>query len=255
MNRIEETFLELKKENKKALITFVTAGDPNLEQTAEYILGMAEAGADIIEIGIPFSDPVADGPVIQAANLRAFQNKITVLDIMQMVGKVREKIQTPLLYLMYFNTLLQYGVEQFFSDCKQYGIDGVIIPDLPFEESEEISEIADHYDIIRITLVAPTSKERLSKITQSARGFLYCISSLGVTGTRSEISTDLKNFVDEISAVSNLPKAVGFGISSKEQIVKLKNLFDGFIVGSAIVDKIGKGEEIKTFITELKSVL
>lgn len=252
MNRIEEKFIALKNQNKKALITFLTAFDPDLDGTLNYIKAMAESGADIIEIGIPFSDPIAEGPVIQKANARALLNKFTIDDIMNMVKTARQFTDTPFLYLLYFNTIFNYGIDKFFASCKQCGIDGVIIPDLPFEEAHEIAEATSKYDIINITLISPISKDRINAVTKGARGFLYCVSSLGVTGMRNDLSSDFEKFSNDISSASDIPRAIGFGIHSPEQIRKLGKYFDGFIVGSAIVDKISRGENIDSFIRELK---
>ncbi len=238
MNRIEEKFKELKSKNKKALITFITAGDPELCTTAELVEEMERRGADIVELGVPYSDPIAEGPVIQKANCRALKNNIRIKDIMDTARKIRERVSVPLVYLLYFNCILQYGPEKFFSDCRESGVDGVIIPDLPYEEQGEIDAIAESFDISIITLVAPTSKERVDKIARKAKGFLYCVSSLGVTGVRSEFKTDFEEFFEYINKASEIPKAIGFGISTHEQVRALKGYCDGLIVGSAIVKKI-----------------
>ncbi|RCX12964.1 tryptophan synthase alpha chain [Anaerobacterium chartisolvens] len=238
MNRIEEKFKELKSKNKKALITFITAGDPDLGTTVELVEEMERRGADIVELGVPYSDPVAEGPVIQKANCRALKNNIRIKDIMDTVRKIRERVSVPLVYLLYFNCILQYGPERFFSDCRESGVDGVIIPDLPYEEQAEIDGVAEGFDISIITLVAPTSKERADKISKKARGFLYCVSSLGVTGVRSEFKTDFEEFFKYINNASEIPKAIGFGISTPEQVQALKGYCDGLIVGSAIVKKV-----------------
>ena len=235
MNRIDEKFNELKKMGKKALITFVTAGDPDINTTRDIVKEMALKGADIIELGVPFSDPVAEGPVIQAANTRALSKGLKIGDIMAAVKDLRRDVKIPLLYLLYFNSILQYGIGRFFENCKASGIDGVIIPDLPFEERKEIEEFADANDIIVITLVSPVSGDRIQMISRNARGFLYCVSSLGVTGVRKDFNTDFDEFFSHIDRATDIPKVLGFGISSVEQVNALKNYCDGVIIGSAIV--------------------
>lgn len=243
MNRIEDKFNELKKLGKKALITFVTAGDPDLGTTKAIVREMAVRGADIIELGIPFSDPIAEGPVIQAANARALSKGVKIGGIMDAVKELRKDVDIPLLYLLYFNSILRYGIERFFRDCRASGIDGVIIPDLPFEEREEIEEFAKANEIIAITLVSPVSGGRIKEIAKDARGFLYCVSSLGVTGVRKDFNTDFQEFFSQINRASGIPKALGFGISSPEQVKALKDYCDGIIVGSAIVKIIENSED------------
>jgi len=240
MNRIEKKFIELKKINKKALITFVTAGDPTLETTIKLVKEMEKRGSDIIELGIPYSDPIAEGPVIQAANSRALKNGIRIKDVMNMVGEIRKDVRVPLIYLLYFNCILQYGPENFFADCAHFGIDGVIIPDLPYEELDEIGGIADEYSVDVISLVSPTSRERVEKIARNAKGFLYCVSSLGVTGMRKNFDTNFEEFFSNINKATSIPKAIGFGISTAEQVKQLKKYCDGLIVGSAVVKQVEK---------------
>ncbi len=235
MNRIDEKFLELKKIGKKALITFVTAGDPDIETTKDIVREMVSSGADIVELGVPFSDPVAEGPVIQAANVRALSKGLKINGIMEAVKDLRKDVTIPLLYLLYFNSILQYGIGRFFENCRNAGIDGVIIPDLPFEEREEIEEFADANSIALITLVSPVSGERTQIIAENAKGFLYCVSSLGVTGVRKDFNTDFDEFFRQINKATDIPKALGFGISSVEHVNALKGYCDGLIIGSAIV--------------------
>jgi tryptophan synthase alpha chain len=242
MNRIEKKFIELKEKKKKALISFLTAGDPTLEVTIKLVKEMENKGADIIEIGIPYSDPIAEGPVIQLANTRALKNDIKIKHIMEAVCEMRKSVQVPLLYLLYFNCILQYGPENFFKACNESGIDGVIIPDLPYEEQGEIENIALKYKVIIITLVSPTSKERIEKIAKGAKGFLYCVSSLGVTGVRKDFNTNFEEFFSYINKVTSVPKALGFGISTPEHIKMLKGYCDGLIIGSAIVKLIGESD-------------
>jgi len=238
MGRIENKFDELKKAGKKALITFVTAGDPDIDTTVRLVEEMERRGADIVELGVPYSDPIAEGPVIQAANERALSKGIKIKDIMAAVREMRVSVKVPLLYLLYFNCILQYGPDMFFRDCAGAGIDGVIIPDLPFEERDEIEGVAEKYGIVDITLVSPVSNERIQRIAKSARGFIYCVSSLGVTGVRNGFKTDFERFFSYINAASDIPKAIGFGISTPEHVGMLKGYCDGLIVGSAIVKRI-----------------
>ncbi len=238
VSRIQSRFKTLKDMDKKALITFVTAGDPDIGTTRKLVLEMEKKGADIIELGIPYSDPIAEGPVIQAANTRALKNNIRIRDIMEMVRELREVTEIPLVFLLYFNCILQYGIESFFKDCSAIGLDGVIIPDLPFEERDEIESMMSLYPVDVISLVSPTSKERTEKVAKSAQGFLYCVSSLGVTGVRDDFNTDFEEFFSYIDRFSTIPKAIGFGISTPEHIRKLKKYADGLIVGSAIVRQV-----------------
>lgn len=238
MNRIQKTFKILKEINKKAFIAFVTAGDPTLEDTYELVLEMEKNGVDIVELGIPFSDPMAEGPVIQKANERALSLGINVDNIFEMVEKLRIKTQIPIVFLLYYNSILSYGSEKFFLACVKSGVDGLIIPDLPYEEKEELIDISKMSGVNIISLVSPTSKDRIKTICAEAEGFVYCVSSLGVTGTRSEFKTDFDAFLGEVRAATNIPTAIGFGISNGEQAEKLKKYADGIIIGSAIIRKI-----------------
>lgn len=244
MSNIEITLEKVKAEGRKAFIPFITAGDPHIGATEEFIYALEKAGSTIIELGVPFSDPIADGPVIQEANLRAMANGIHINKIFDMVERVRKNTQIPLVYLMYANTIHYYGIERFFEKCKEVGIDGVIVPDVPMEEKEEFDRFARANDVDFIALVAPTSKARTKEICENASGFLYCVSSLGVTGTRESILTDLDEMFVEIKKYSKIPTALGFGISSPEQAVEFKRYADGIIVGSAMVRVIEQhGEE------------
>lgn len=259
-NRIDNMFAELK--GSKALITFITAGDPDLDTTEELVLEMERRGANLVELGIPFTDPMAEGPVIQAANLRALKNDVSIPRIMELVQRLRTKTQIPIVYLMYYNSIIHYGVERFFIECGKSGVDGVIIPDLPFEESDEVTPYTEVNNVHYITMVSPTSEKRIRRITAEANGFLYCVSSLGVTGTREKISTNLKAFLQDVSKYSNLPKCIGFGISSPEQAAQVQQYCDGVIVGSAIVKLIAAaaiGKDAVTavgdFTEQLKSAI
>ncbi len=255
-NRIDTCFDRLKEENKKALITFITAGDPSIEASEKNVLAMLDNGADIVEIGVAFSDPIAEGPTIQKASLRALEGGVNLDDIFSMVKRLREKTDKPLLLMMYLNTIFRYGTEKFFALCKENQIDGVIVPDMPFEEREEISAEADKNGIYSISLVAPTSKERVKMIADESKGFLYVVSSLGVTGTRKEISTDFETLLEPLNESKTLPACIGFGISDPAQAKRMSAYADGVIIGSAIVNIAEKlGEQAHTKIGEfVKSV-
>ena len=232
MNRITKAF-----ENKKAFIAFVTGGDPDIETTEKLIVAMAEEGVDIIEIGIPFSDPVAEGPVIQQADERALAHGCTVDKLFDMVRRIRTgaNVDIPLLFMSYINPIFVYGKEKFMQKCRDCGIDGIIVPDVPFEEKDELALECKKYGICSISMIAPTSKERTEMIARNAQGFIYCVSSLGVTGVRSEINNDIGAMVKHVRKVSHLPCAVGFGISTPEQVRDITEVSDGIIIGSAIV--------------------
>ena len=230
MNRIESAF-----KNKKAFIPFITAGYPNINKTEDFIYKMVSAGADLIEIGIPFSDPVAEGPVIQESSQKALAAGTNLDKIFDLVKKVRKTVNIPLVFMTYVNPVFRYGYDNFFKQCSLIGIDGIIIPDLPFEEKNEISEYAKKYDIKIISLIAPTSQQRIEDIAKEAEGFLYVVSSMGVTGERNEIKTDLKSIVDSVKKVTSVPTAIGFGIHSPQQANQMSKISDGVIVGSAII--------------------
>jgi len=257
-NRITNKFAELKKNEKKALISFITGGDPDIETTEKLILAMEEAGASIIEIGIPFSDPIAEGIVIQEANSRALSGGCTVDKLFDMVKRLRGKTNIPLLFLTYANPIYAYGKESFMKKCKEVGIDGIIVPDVPFEEKDEFFDVCNKYDIMLISLIAPTSGERAEEIAREAQGFLYCVSSLGVTGMRSEISTNIAELIAQVKNVSDVPCAVGFGISTPEQAHAMSEISDGIIVGSAIVKLIAQSGRdsvtpVKEFVSKIKN--
>lgn len=219
----------------KAFIPFITCGDPSLEMTEKIVYAMDEAGADLIELGIPFSDPTAEGPVIQAANLRALSGGATTDRIFDMVVKIRKKISVPMVFMTYANVVFSYGTEKFCEKASRVGMDGLILPDVPFEEKEEFARVCRQYGLELISLIAPTSHERITKIAREAEGFVYCISSLGVTGIRKKITTDIGEMVKMVKAEKDIPCAVGFGISTPEQAEKIAHQADGVIVGSAIV--------------------
>ena len=230
MSKIAEAF-----NHGKVFIPFLTAGDPNLEKTEEFILEMERSGADLIEIGIPFSDPIAEGIVIQEADIRALASGTTTDKIFDMVAKVRPQVRIPLVFMTYLNPVFHYGYDRFFRRCQEAGIDGIIIPDLPFEEKGELDGIAAAHGVDLISMIAPTSEERIQKIAAEAKGFLYVVSSMGVTGVRSEITTNLGAILENIRKATDVPACVGFGINTPEQAAEIAGIADGVIVGSAIV--------------------
>lgn len=255
MSRIQQAF-----DHGKAFIAFITCGDPDLETTKEAVIRAAENGADLIELGIPFSDPTAEGPVIQAANIRALSGGVTTDLIFGLVREIRREVSIPLVFMTYANVVFSYGAERFFSACKEIGIDGLILPDLPFEEKEEFLPVSGKYGIDLISLIAPTSENRIAMIAKEAEGFLYIVSSLGVTGARSEITTDLSSIVKVVRENTDIPCAVGFGISTPEQARKMAGVSDGAIVGSAIVrllEQYGKDAppHIGAYVREMKAAL
>lgn len=230
MSRIAEAF-----KNGKAFIPFLTCGDPDLETTAAIIRACAENGASLIELGIPFSDPTAEGPVIQEANIRALSAGTTTDRIFDMVREVRKDVTVPMVFMTYANVVYSYGPERFCSACRDIGIDGMILPDVPFEEKEEFDTVCRKYGLDFISMIAPTSEDRIAMIAREASGFLYIVSSLGVTGVRSSITTDLGSMVALVRKNTDIPCAIGFGISTAEQAAKMAAIADGVIVGSAIV--------------------
>lgn len=235
----------------KAFIPFVTCGDPDLETTARVVRAMAESGADLIELGIPFSDPTAEGPVIQAANVRALSAGTTTDKIFDLVRDLRRDVTVPMVFMTYANVVFSYGSEKFISTCAETGIDGLILPDIPYEEKDEFDPICRKYGLDLVSLVAPTSEDRIAMVAREAGGFIYVVSSLGVTGVRSEITTDIGAMVKLIRENSSLPCAVGFGISTPEQAKKMAGLSDGAIVGSAIVKLIAEhGREAVPYVAE-----
>ncbi|MDR2606008.1 MAG: tryptophan synthase subunit alpha [Oscillospiraceae bacterium] len=254
-NRIANAF-----SNGKAFIGFVTGGDPSIEASEEFILAMAESGADLIEIGIPFSDPIAEGPVIQAANIRALGAGVTVDRIFELAAAVRAKTEVPLVFLTYLNPVFKRGYDSFFKRCAEVGADGVIIPDMPFEEQGEAKRFAQAHGIALISMVAPTSEQRVAEIAKSAEGFLYVVSSMGVTGVRGEIRTDLDALIKPIRKHSAIPAAVGFGVSTPRQAAEISRIADGVIVGSAIVrivEQYGKdaATHLRAYVSEMKSAM
>ncbi len=246
MSNIQKAF-----ENGKAFIAFITCGDPDLATTAEVVKEAARNGADLIELGIPFSDPTAEGPVIQGANIRALKGGVTTDKIFDFVRELRKEVTVPMVFMTYANVVFSYGSEKFIAACKEIGMDGLILPDVPYEEKEEFQSICDRYDMDFISLIAPTSENRIAMIAKEAKGFLYIVSSLGVTGTRTEIKTDLSSIVEVVRQNTSVPCAIGFGISTPEQAKKMAGLSDGAIVGSAIIKLLEKyGTEAPKYVGE-----
>ena len=233
MSKIKDAFTK-----GKAFIPFISAGDHGIENTERYIRVMVKAGADMVEIGIPFSDPTAEGPVIQEASTRALSTGVKIHDIFDMVRRLRsgaDAVTVPLVFMTYLNPIYVFGREKFFALCEEVGISGVIVPDMPFEEKGELASVANKHGVEVVSLIAPTSENRIEMIAKDAEGFVYCVSSLGVTGMRSEIKTDIKSIVETIRKYTDIPVAVGFGISKPEQAEAMARVSDGAIVGSAIV--------------------
>ena len=255
MSNIEKAFA-----NGKAFIPFITCGDPNLETTKKIVRSMAANGADLIELGIPFSDPTAEGPVIQSANLRALTNGVNTEKIFDMVKELRQDISIPMVFMTYSNVVFSYGADKFISTCAEIGIDGLILPDLPFEEKKEFDDTCKKYGVDLVSLIAPTSANRIAMIAKEAQGFIYIVSSLGVTGVRSEINTDIASLVKLVRENSSVPCAVGFGISTPEQAAKMASISDGAIVGSAIVKLIAEhgenaAEPVGEYVKKMKDAL
>ena len=244
----------------KAFIPFLTAGDPDADSTVKYILAMERAGADLVEIGIPFSDPTAEGVVIQDANIRALKGGMTTDGVFDIVARVRKSSNIPLVFLTYINPVFHYGYEKFFAKCEQLGVDGIIVPDMPYEEKGELAPVAAKYGVDVISLIAPTSHDRIKMIAKEATGYVYAVSSMGVTGVRQNIETDLESIVNAIKQVTDVPVAIGFGISTPQQAQKMASISDGAIVGSAIVKIIEKygsqaEEEVYNYTRSMKEAV
>ena len=252
MNKgIEKAFSE-----GKAFIGFITSGDPDLETTEKIVYAMDKAGCDLIELGIPFSDPTAEGPVIQEANVRALSNGVTTDKVFEMVNRIRKNTDIPMVFMTYANVVYSYGIEKFCQKMVEGNISGMILPDVPFEEKEEFDTVCKEYGLDLISMIAPTSHQRIQTIAKEANGFIYCVSSLGVTGVRSKITTDIGAMVDLVREVTGVPVAVGFGISTPEQAKKMASQSDGAIVGSAIIkiiEKYGKDapQYVEAYVKEM----
>lgn len=246
MSKIKSAFT-----NGKAFIAFITCGDPDLQTTEAAVCAAVDNGADLIELGIPFSDPTAEGPVIQNANLRALKGGVTTDKIFELVERLRTKVTVPMVFMTYANVVFSYGSEKFISRCAAVGIDGLILPDIPFEEKEEFQPVCRRYGVELISMVTPASADRIAMIAKEAEGFLYIVSSLGVTGTRTEITTDIASMVNIVRQNTRLPCAIGFGISTPEQAQKMASFADGVIVGSAIIKLLEKyGTQAPRYIGE-----
>lgn len=246
MTRISEAF-----SHGKAFIPFITCGDPDVDTTIEVVRSAVRNGADLVELGIPFSDPTAEGPVIHGANLRALNGGITTDKVFAMVQALRKDVSVPLVFMTYANVIFSYGADKFMAKCEELGVDGVILPDVPFEEKEEFSAECKAHNVALISMIAPTSEDRIAMIAREAEGFIYVVSSLGVTGVRSEITTDLRSIVSAIRRSSNVPCAIGFGISTPEQAHNMSEIADGVIVGSAIVKLLAQhGKNSPRFVGE-----
>ena len=255
MSNIKRAF-----EKGKAFIPFITCGDPSLEVTEALVYAMEEAGADLIELGIPFSDPTAEGPVIQEANIRALSGGVTTDKIFEMAEKIRKRTAIPMVFMTYANVVFSYGTERFIKRASEIGMDGLILPDVPFEEKEEFAQVCRQYGLAFVSLIAPTSKERIQTIASEAEGFLYCVSSLGVTGVRTEITTNVGEMTALARKASGIPCAVGFGISTPEQARAMASQADGVIVGSAIVKLCGQyGKDcvpyVKEYVEKMKAAV
>lgn len=244
----------------KAFIPFITCGDPDLDTTYEAVLKMAENGADLIELGIPFSDPTAEGPVIQGANIRALAGGVTTDKVFDLVRKIRKTVTIPLVFMTYANVVFSYGADRFISTCKEIGIDGLIIPDIPYEEKEEFTPYCEKYDVDLVSMIAPTSEDRIAMIAKEAKGFIYLVSSMGVTGMRTSFSDELGHIVEKIKEATDVPVAIGFGISGPEQAKNMAKIADGAIVGSAIIKILAEyGKEapdkIGEFVKSMKDAV
>ncbi|MDP4094756.1 MAG: tryptophan synthase subunit alpha [Bacillota bacterium] len=255
MNSIEKVFA-----GGKAFIPFITAGDPSIDITEQLVYQMAGAGADLIELGIPFSDPIAEGPVIQAADNRALNGGFTADTLFSMMLRIRKSCQVPIACMTYVNPVFAYGAEKFMMNCREAGIDAMIVPDLPFEEKNELLPICKKYGITLISMIAPTSGERIRKIASEAEGFIYCVSSMGVTGVRQNLGSNVEQMVRTVKEVKNIPCAIGFGISTPEQAANMSAFADGVIVGSAIVkivEQYGSGciPHVTEYVRKMKRAI
>ena len=257
MSNIKNAF-----DHGKAFIPFITCGDPDLETTEKIVIAMEEAGADLIELGIPFSDPTAEGAVIQAANLRALtgKDKVTTDKVFDLVRRLRTRVKVPMVFMTYANVVFSYGSERFIKTAKEIGMDGLILPDIPFEEKEEFDELCKSNGLDLISLIAPTSHDRIRMIASEAEGFVYCVSSLGVTGVRTNITTNIGEMVELVKKANDMPCAVGFGISTPEQAKKMAESADGVIVGSAIVKLIAEHgrdavEPVRAYVKSMKDAI
>lgn len=262
MNKIELKFRELREKHKKALIPFIAMGDKSLVETIEMAKVLEEAGADMVEIGIPFSDPLADGPVIENAYERALKEGLKVKDSIDTIEKITAEVSIPIIVMIYYNIIYCKGINKFLEDLKRVKVSGLIVPDVPLEERSELLKACEDNNIILIPLVAPTSKERINKITSNSKGFIYCVSYAGTTGEQNSLSSNIKEYLQEVKVSCDIPICVGFGISSVETAKNIKDYCDGIIIGNAIVQRIGeeksfneRREEVYEFVKEIRAVL
>lgn len=262
MNRIEERMKELQENNKKAFITYMTAGLPDMEGCKKLIFAQEKAGLDVLELGIPFSDPTADGPVIQAASYKSIMQGTNLRKVFKLVEEVREEGgKIPIVFMMYFNTVLYYGLEEFVKECKRVGVDGLIIPDLPFEEQPQLQEILDRDEEgpILIQLVAPVSGKRIPMILEHARGFVYCVSSMGVTGQSADFHKNIIDYLKDVKKNSRIPVMMGFGIRTPKDVAPMKDIIDGCIVGSHFINLMEESgyssESAESYCTSFKAEL
>ncbi len=256
MSRITDTFHELKKSGKKALIPYIMAGDPSIDATKEFVLDLEAGGADIVELGVPFSDPLADGPTIQRAAERSLQNGTTLKKVLTLVKEIRRQSDIPLILMTYYNPIFKYGIERFIKKAAGVGVDGVIIPDLIPDEAEDFIGLARQHDLDTVFLLAPTStRDRIHKVSKASRGFIYYVSITGITGSRLLIGETMKDTLRSIRRATKKPVAVGFGISTPEEASVVAKLADGIIIGSAIVKLITQGRSIKNFVRNIRKVI
>lgn len=260
MNRIEERLQQVKERGDKAFITYMTAGLPNMKGCADLVKALGEAQIDVVELGIPFSDPVADGPVIQAASFKAIQQGTNLKKVFGMVADIRaEGCQVPLVFMMYFNTVTYYGMEAFVDKCIEVGVDGLIIPDLPYEEQKQLQDVIDARENapILIQLVTPVSGNRIPMLLENARGFVYCVSSMGVTGQAADFHRDVLNYLEQVKKVSKVPVMMGFGIRTASDVIPMKHTIDGCIVGSHFINLMEENnysvETAKEYVTTFKA--
>lgn len=262
MNKIDLRFKKLKEENKKALIPFIAMGDKTLSETVEMVKILESAGADIVELGIPFSDPLADGPVIQDAYHRALTSGIKIKDMIKTIKVITSSVNIPIVIMVYYNVVYCKGVDKFIDILGEAGVSGLIVPDVPLEERDELLAACENNNIDLIPLVAPTSKERITKIVENSKGFVYCVSHAGTTGEQKHISSNIKEYLQEVKNNATTPICVGFGISSVETANAVKEYCDGVIIGSAIVKRIGSDDtfeerkkDVYNFVKEIKNNL
>lgn len=256
MSKITDTFKNLKENDRKALIPYIMAGDPSLEDTRRFVLELEAAGADIIELGVPFSDPLADGPTIQRAAERALANGTTLRKVLALVKEIRKASQIPLILMTYYNPVFKYGIEKFITDAVKAGVDGVIIPDLIPDEAQDVMRLAKEHELDTIFLLAPTStEERIHKVAKAATGFIYYVSITGITGSALTLGKDMKDTLHTLRGATQKPVAVGFGVSTPEEASQVSKLADGVIIGSAIVKRISQGKDIKKFVRSLRDAI